>query len=134
MKKTVERIPLPPKLVRVMELVRQEMRKTGKRPNACFKGLGLSDFEKHRVLSEFAYHAALARKANARRRYVEEKGAMLPSMFVTTALAKTTNMGSAFVTLPTQPIKKDVVQDFLPGIATTNFFDDRPHNWRKRRK
>ena len=119
-----------------MELVRQKMRETGKRPNMCIDDLGLSGPEKHRVLSEFARHASQARKANARiRRLVEENGAMLPLLFVPTALAKTTNMGSAFVTLPTQPIKEDViVQEFLPGIATTNFFDDRPHNWRKRRK
>jgi len=134
MNKTVERPPLSPKLVQVMELVRQEMRTTGKRPNMCISSLGLSDTEKHKVLSEFAYHASHARKVNARiKRFVEEKGAMFSLKFVTTA-TETTNQRSTFVTIPTQPPKPQIVQEDLFPSTLRGCCQDRPHNWRKYRK
>ena len=136
MKKIVKRTPLPPRLILTMDLVRKKMRETGMKPNMCIGDLGLSDDEKHKVLSEFAYHASLARKAKARRRYVEEKGAMLFSLtFVSTVTkAETTNQRSPFVTLPTQPSEPQTVQgDLFPSMLRGRY-QDRPHNWRKCRK
>jgi hypothetical protein len=137
MKKTVERLPLPPKLIRVMEIARQEMRETGKRPNMCISDLGLSDDEKHIVLGEFAYHASQARKAKAyRRRLVEEKGAMFSLMFVSTATtAKTTDQRSSFVTLPTQPSSKPqiVQEDLFPAMLRGCYNDCRRPRSRSRR-
>ena len=123
MKRTVERIPLPPKLIRVMELIREEIRGTDKKPYMCIKGYGLSRAEEHTVLSEFAYHANQVRKAKARiRRLAEEKGAMFSFM------------RSTFVARPTQTSRPQTFQeDLFPAMLRSCCYQD-CHRRRPRRR
>ena len=126
----------------LVEAVRDKRRESGfkLRPPTCLRQLCkerrlvLTQLERHEILSRLAHLASKAKQARVRsNRTVEEKGTMLPLMFVN-AVRKTddTDKGSTFVTLPTQPIKPQVIQEELfPSM--TRGYQDRPHHWRRRR-
>lgn len=128
----------------LVEAVREKRRESGFKtiPPTCLwqvckeRRLALTKSERHEILSKIAHLASEAKK-KARvhsNRPVEEKGTMLPLLFVATVeKTDSTYKGNAFATLPTQPSKPQIIQENLfPGM--TSGYQNRPHHWPRRRR